>query len=1400
MAPGVQISYEIRTVATRLATLAWILLIATPCVYADVADQFQTQISPLLARHCMGCHSSEKVAGELNLEQFATIADAKKTPLVWENIASQINDGEMPPKDKPPLTQSEKTILLQWIERFLDEAALETAGDPGSVILRRLSNAEYTHSIRDLTGVTSLEPAREFPADGAAGEGFTNASAALVMSPTMLNKYLDAAKAISKHVVLVPSGIEFSPSVSASDWANERLAAIRAFYGRHSRAEGATAVNLQGIQFDTNQGGRLPLEAYMDALIKSQDALGKSKLSISQLATEKGLNAKYLNLLYETLQKTDNSLLLADLNRKWQSGELTTDDVRPWQENLWRFTSVGHIGKVNGPKSWQEPVYPLVASHNIRMPLQSPQDGSDLLLYLSTGDAGDGNDHDIALWENPRLAIPGQADLSLRDLRSTWQRINAGRNAIVADTTKYLSAIDEISRAPQEKVDAKQFADENQLSDQALANWLDILGVHVGRDVPLEPLITGRLESTPDYSFVKGWTGSDALGVLANSSDADVRVPGLLRAHSVAVHPSPTVSVVIAWRCPASTTVTIEGQLFDAHTDCGNGFQWALELRRGRTVRQLANGTSEGSVPIKIGPLNDLRVDEGDAIAIVIGPKDSSHVCDLTAVDLEIRSATQTWNLAKDVSPHILSGNPHADSYQNDRVWFFVGEPVSGGSATFIPPNSLLEKWQLSTDSSERQQLAVQIQRLLETGDVGVPPESGDGKLRSLLRSFDGPLMNQATQVVGQADSVQPLETNVGVDAALFGRHPTAGEVSPQSICVAAPSVIEVRIPAELAKTCELVVDAKLHTSNQRQGSVQMQVTTTRPESLSKTAVGETRASVAKGKWTDNNLRTMHSVPIIVDPSGAARERFVTAFDDFRRLFPLALCYTTIVPVDEVVTLTLYYREDDHLKRLMLDDEQSAELDRLWDNLVFISQSPLKLVDAFEQLYQYATQDADPSAFEPMRAPILDGAAKFQTLMQKSESVHVQAVVDFAAKTWRRPLVENEVKSLTGLYDQLRGQDLSHDAAIRMMLTRVLIAPSFLYRGEQTQPGKEATVIDSWELATRLSYFLWSSVPDEELRRLAASGELNDPRVLSVQVRRMTHDPKIRRWATEFGCQWLHIRDVETLDEKSERHFPTFVDIRGDMQEEAVQFFIDLVQNDRSILSLIDSDHTFVNQRLAQHYQLTVPTPDWQRVEGMRAAGRGGILGFAATLSKQSGASRTSPILRGNWLSEVILGERLPRPPKDVPVLPDEAPQGLTERQLIERHSSDAACRSCHQRIDPYGFALEAFDAIGRRRDRDLAGHAIDTKTQLADGTPLDGIDGVRNYLLTQRKDDFVRQFCRKLIGYSLGRSLELSDKPLLDTMVAQLREHDYPIHVALELVINSPQFTRVRGQDFETQ
>ncbi|MEE3180259.1 MAG: DUF1588 domain-containing protein, partial [Verrucomicrobiota bacterium] len=260
--------------------------------------------------------------------------------------------------------------------------------------------------------------------------------------------------------------------------------------------------------------------------------------------------------------------------------------------------------------------------------------------------------------------------------------------------------------------------------------------------------------------------------------------------------------------------------------------------------------------------------------------------------------------------------------------------------------------------------------------------------------------------------------------------------------------------------------------------------------------------------------------------------------------------------------------------------------------------------------------------------------------------------------------------------------------------------------------------------------------------------------------------------------------------EKNEKLYPEFAELRGSIYEESIRFFTDFFRNDRSILSLLDADHTFADAELAKFYDLPAPEKDWQRIDGLRQHGRGGLLGFATTLAKQSGASRTSPILRGNWISEILLGEKLPKPPKDVPTLPDQVPVGLSVRALIKQHSSDPACAKCHDRIDPYGFALESFDTIGRFRK------GRDTSATLPDGTAIRGLDGLRSYLLEKRGNTFVRHFCQKLLGYALGRAVQLSDKPLLDEIMESLPHNDYRIGIVVEAIVLSPQFRQIRGID----
>jgi hypothetical protein len=724
-----------------------------------------------------------------------------------------------------------------------------------------------------------------------------------------------------------------------------------------------------------------------------------------------------------------------------------------------------------------------------------------------------------------------------------------------------------------------------------------------------------------------------------------------------------------------------------------------------------------------------------------------------------------------------LAGNPHADRFGNADVWHFYTESVAAGNAGFvIPAGSVLDRWLGADDSAAKKDLAEGLQKLLTAG----PPadaKSPDAILFRQLASLGGPLFARTKPRAG-ASSAPPKgdKQPPGLDPALFGKHPDGSPIDPASLCVQAPSLIEIRLPADLFAGAELVTTGTLHPQTGAEGSVQLQATTKAPPA-------------ADGLRPD--------LPVVVNDGSAARKRWERSFEDFRRWFPAALCYSKIVPVDEVVTLTLFHREDEPLCRLFLDEKEKARLDALWEELHFVSHDALTLVDAFNQLMEYATQDGDPKLFEPFRKPIHERAAAFRKQLIDTEPRHLDAVLDFATRAYRRPLSDDESKQLRGLYRTLRDKGLPHDEAVRLTLARVLVAPAFLYRLEKPAPGADPAPVSDWELASRLSYFLWSSLPDAELRDAAAAGRLREPDVLTAQARRMLRDGRVRRLSTEFACQWLHVYGFDALDEKSERHFPTFAALRGDMYEESIRFFTDLFQRDASVLSILDADHTFVNEVLARHYGIPdVIGPEWRRVDGVRKYGRGGVLGLAATLAAQSGASRTSPILRGNWVYEVLLGERLPRPPKDVPRLPEDetATEGLTVRQLVEKHTSDARCAVCHARIDPFGHALEGFDAIGRRRDKDLANRPIDARTKLKDGIEIDGADGLRQYLLTKRRDDVLRQFCRKLLGFALGRSVRLSDEPLLDEMQQQLEKNGYRFSAAVEPIVRSRQFREVRG------
>ncbi len=238
-----------------------------------LARGYKTEVRPLMVRYCQECHSGDTVEADVDFAAFPALTDVRKHPQIWQKVGEMLDTGQMPPKDADQPPAAERARLQAWVRGYLTVEAKARAGDPGRVVLRRLSNAEYTYTLRDLTGVDGLDPAREFPVDGAAGEGFTNTGSALVMSPSLVTKYLDAGKEVADHLVLLPDGLRFSPSTSRRDWTNETLARIRSFYSEFTDPRGGERVNLQGIVFDTNQGGRLPVEKYLAATLSDRESL-----------------------------------------------------------------------------------------------------------------------------------------------------------------------------------------------------------------------------------------------------------------------------------------------------------------------------------------------------------------------------------------------------------------------------------------------------------------------------------------------------------------------------------------------------------------------------------------------------------------------------------------------------------------------------------------------------------------------------------------------------------------------------------------------------------------------------------------------------------------------------------------------------------------------------------------------------------------------------------------------------------------------------------------------------------------------------------------------------------------------------------------------------------------------
>ena len=408
---------------------------------------------------------------------------------------------------------------------------------------------------------------------------------------------------------------------------------------------------------------------------------------------------------------------------------------------------------------------------------------------------------------------------------------------------------------------------------------------------------------------------------------------------------------------------------------------------------------------------------------------------------------------------------------------------------------------------------------------------------------------------------------------------------------------------------------------------------------------------------------------------------------------------------------------------------------------------------------------------------------------------HIDA---FAERAWRGPLAAEERERLHGIYratvaagDETAAGGLREQAA-REAVVAVLAAPRFLFRIEEQHEAEQP--VSTWELATRLSYFLWSSLPDEPLRRAAADGSLAKPERLAAEVRRMLADPKSEALAREFAARWLRFRGFAERAPVDRQAFPEFTpQLQADMEAEATAFLADMIRQDRPLRDLFGAGHTFLNERLATLYAVPgVTGPELRRVE-VAEHGRGGLLGMAAILASTSYPRRTSPVLRGNWVLTAVLGTPTPPPPADVPPLEESAAAGTGIRDRLKAHRAAAACAACHDRIDPLGFALDGFDVLGRRRDRDDASAPLDLSAEFVDGTKFTGLEGLRGFL-ADRRDLVMLQCCRKLLGYALGRAVLPTDLPLVESLRDRIVQEDAGISVAVLGIVQSRQFLNRRG------
>ncbi len=477
-----------------------------------------------------------------------------------------------------------------------------------------------------------------------------------------------------------------------------------------------------------------------------------------------------------------------------------------------------------------------------------------------------------------------------------------------------------------------------------------------------------------------------------------------------------------------------------------------------------------------------------------------------------------------------------------------------------------------------------------------------------------------------------------------------------------------------------------------------------------------------------------------------------------------------------------------------LSPENRARLDAIKQEIEFAKRQPIKDFFAFVEKKKFGhllnSKEGELPALSDLKMGLRaapekladDDRKRWNDLRKAAEAFQAErdirlkdALSDFAARAFRRPVSRHDARIIEGAFDKSMAGTDDFQKAAQLAIQGMLTHPRFLFRMEDEASGASASKVDEFALASRLSYFLWSSMPDETLLKLAKEGRLQDDKILEAQVRRMLKDPKSVSLAEEFASQWLEFRRI--LDEKKPdaKLFPDYTEaLREAMYREAVLVFDDIVKRDGSVLEVIDSRTTFLNELLAKHYGIPgVEGEEMRRVE-LAVEQRGGFPTMASVLVATSWPERTSPVLRGKWPLDVLVGGKVPPPPEGIEVdLKQLNDKTLTKKQRLALHSTDPNCAVCHDRIDPLGFTLENFDAIGRFRSRD-GELDVDAVGDIKGGPRINGVAELKAYLKTDKRDAFLRQMSRKLLGFALGRGLEYYDESVIRQAVADLEAGEH--------------------------